>query len=129
MTLAEEIKDKIEQLKGEASYHENVQSVLNKLKVYIDIISTEQPSEDLEKAAKEYVKENAIIPEDCHDCEVPMYLMESATIFKDGALWQKEQIINKACEWLNKNVVEYHPRKGQLRPIVNINAFREAMER
>jgi predicted aldo/keto reductase-like oxidoreductase len=41
---------------------------------------------------------------------------------------QKERIINKACEWLNKNVVEYHPRKGELRPVVNINAFREAME-
>lgn len=48
---------------------------------------------------------------------------------KHGANWQKQQTINKACVWLNKNVVEYHPRKGELRPIVNSNAFREAMEK
>ena len=42
--------------------------------------------------------------------------------------WQKKRDIEKACEWLNKNVVEYHSRTGELRPIVNINAFREAIE-
>lgn len=47
---------------------------------------------------------------------------------KQAAQWQKEQTINKACEWLNENVVEYHPRTGKLRPIVNTNAFREAMD-
>lgn len=131
MPLAERIKDKIEQLKGEASYHENVQSVLNKLKVYIDIISTEQPSEELEKAAA------ALTNEIVGELNVWDYTDHSGHnshwhSFKEGvvagAKWQKEQTISKACEWLNKNVVEYHPRKGQLRPIVNINAFREAME-
>lgn len=61
MTQIERIKDKIEQLKGEASYHENVQSVLNKLKVYIDIISTEQPSEELEEETKLYQLDNPVI--------------------------------------------------------------------
>ena len=131
MPLAERIKDKIEQLKEEASYHENVQSVLNKLKVYIDIISTEQPSEELEKAAA------ALTNEIVGELNVWDYTDHSGHnshwhSFKEGvvagAKWQKEQTISKACEWLNKNVVEYHPRKGQLRPIVNINAFREAME-
>lgn len=155
MTDKEKIINEIERLKAEIPYHENAWSVLNKLKGFINSLPDEQlcwndmteeeksgfffdlshqkqikqPSEDLEKAAKEYVKENCILPEDCNDGNNPYYEECTAAVFKDGAQWQKEQTIKKACEWLNKNVVEYHPRKGELRPIVNINAFREAMKK
>jgi len=61
MTLTEKIKDKIEQLKGEVDYHENVLSVLNKLKLYIDIISDEQASKDLEEETKLYQLDNPVI--------------------------------------------------------------------
>ena len=84
---------------------------------FINTLTTEQPSEDLEKEIDRVIKE-VVTPETLRD-----YIMG----FIAGAQWQKNQTINKACEWLNKNVVEYHPRKGELRPIVNINAFREAM--
>ena len=94
MTLTEKIKDKIEQLKGEVDYHENLLSVLNKLKVYIDIISAEQPSDELEKAA-DYYLDNVPTAElmygsyegpDVHDA------------FVAGANWQKEQMMEQAID-------------------------------
>ena len=52
------------------------------------------------------------------DCE---YTQDAAframSNFKFGAWWQKEQTIAKACEWLGQNAA------------VDINAFREAMEK
>jgi len=66
-------------------------------------IPVEHPSGDLEKAAKEYVKENCILPEDCNDGDNQYYEECTVAVFKDGANWQKEQLINRACTWILNN--------------------------
>jgi hypothetical protein len=84
----------------------------------------------LEEAAKDFVEKNSPYTDEFMlDNEVEEAYKTAELTFKRGAQWQKEQTINKASQWLNENVVEYHPRTGKLRPIVNINAFREAMEK
>ena len=40
----------------------------------------------------------------------------------------KEEVIEKACEWLKENVTYTHPRKGTTECIVKLTAFKEAME-
>lgn len=84
-------------------------------------VPAEQPSEDLDVEIKLEYKSNYKLKE--------LTLVEFRRIIYYFANWQKEQTINKAIQWLNENVVEYHPRKGELKPVVNINAFREAMEK
>ena len=41
--------------------------------------------------------------------------------------YAREELIDKACEWLKKNATYTHPRKGTTECIVNLNAFKEAM--
>lgn len=94
--------------------------VLLTLKAFINSLPAEQPSEELEYLATSL--EEAIDTSPHSRETIISYMLQAAQ-------WQKEQTINKASQWLNKNVVEYHPRKGELRPIVNSNAFREAMEK
>lgn len=87
------------------------------LKNKINSIPDEKPSEDSND------------PKNDSDHSETLYTYEQINILANNrAQWQKEQTINKACKWLNENIVEYRPRTGKLRPIVNINAFREAME-
>jgi len=83
-----------------------------------------QPNEDLEREIKLYQLRNPVIN---HQEKSLNDLVKRVAIY--FTQWQKEQTINKASQWLNENVVEYHPRTGKLRPVVNINAFREAMEK
>lgn len=40
----------------------------------------------------------------------------------------KQQTIEKACEWLKKNCTIIHPRTGKETCVVDLNAFRKAME-
>lgn len=145
MTDKEKIIAEIERLKAEAFNNINhdakrdmVTDVANSQRIaiceqllhFIDSLPAEQPSEDLEKAAKDFVEKNSPYTDEFMlDNEVEEAYKIAELTFKRGAQWQKEQIINKASQWLNENVVEYHPRTGKLRPIVNINAFREAMEK
>lgn len=72
--------------------------------------------DDLDKAAQEHVKElygeNWLKFEHTQDSGA-----KAMSNFKFGAWWQKEQTIAKACEWLGQNAA------------VDINAFREAMEK
>lgn len=63
-------------------------AALEEILVFINSLPAE-PSEDLEEAAKEYSGKSS-------------HPLNNA--FKDGAKWQKEQLINKACEWLVYNV-------------------------
>lgn len=44
------------------------------------------------------------------------------------AAWKEEQMIEKAVEWLKKNLTYIHPRKGTEECIVNISKFKEAMK-
>ena len=131
MTKIETIIAEIKRLKAEAfnnfKNRSLVTDVANSQRIaiceqllhFINSLPEDQPNEDLEKEIDRVVKE-VVTPE---------VLQDYIAGFKAGAQWQKEQLINKACEWLNKNVVEYHPRTGTLKPVVNLNAFREAMEK
>lgn len=94
-------------------------------------IPVEQSNKDLEEVAKEYVKENCILPEDCNDGDNPYYEECTATVFKDGAKWQKEQTINKACEWLKENIYNrvYKCNDGLGFPTAAfLEEFKKAME-
>lgn len=132
MTQIEQIKAEIERLTEVTGYalseYENgrrsaMYDIRKQLIEYINILPAEQSSEDLEDEIYNYWR-NELTTEDIVTISKDDFIFH-ATHF---AQWQKEKLLNKACKWLNKNVVEYHPRKGELRPIVNINAFREAME-
>lgn len=117
MTQIEQIKAEIERrmYENQQDYSEEGAGAFYEDRQLLSFINSlpAEPSKDLKEAAEEYSGKSA-------------HPLNNA--FIAGAQWQKERDINKACEWLNKNVVEYHPRTGKLRPIVNINAFREAME-
>lgn len=91
-------------------------------------VLTEQPNDELEKEVDKQWNEE-YRPYDSGYTIAELSLSDYKETARHFAQWQKEQTINKASQWLNENVVEYHPRKGELRPIVNINAFREAMEK
>jgi len=113
-------------------FEQGFNNALDCISNFLNSLPAEQPSEDLEKAA------TALTNEIVGELNLGDYTDHSGhnahwLSFKEGvvagAQWQKEQTINKASQWLNENVVEYHPRTGKLRPIVNINAFREAMEK
>lgn len=136
MTDKEKIIANIERLKSltgrngmpEAQdYYKGKNDAYNSVLRYIKSLPAEQPSEELVEAFDEVLPNpNWYISNDGEDAYNVKQMEE---MFCAGAQWQKDKLLNKACKWLNKNVVEYHPRKGELRPIVNINAFREAMEK
>ena len=97
-------------------FEQGFNNALDCISNFLISLPAEQPSEELEEAANIYANKQGL--------ELKPF---ARRFFIAGANWQREQTINKASQWLNENVVEYHPRKGELRPIVNINAFREAM--
>lgn len=39
----------------------------------------------------------------------------------------REEVIEKACEWLKENVTYLHPRKGTEECVVNLAKFKEAL--
>lgn len=131
MTQIEQIRDEIERRRAkykelisksfgvEQEYFKGMAVVADEMMLFVNSLPAEQPSEELEIEIKRKYKNNIGLM-------MPIESFRKLILYFTN--WQKEQTINKACEWLNKNVVEYHPRKGELRPIVNTNAFREAME-
>lgn len=40
----------------------------------------------------------------------------------------RKKFIEKACEWLKNNVTYTHPRTGETKCVVNLNAFIDAMK-
>lgn len=86
-------------------------------------ISIEQSSEDLKKAAKEYVKENCILPEDCNDGDNPYYEECTAAVFKDGAHWQKEQMMKSAVD----AIVDEDTENSHIKTLVFIGKQRDAL--
>lgn len=44
------------------------------------------------------------------------------------AEWKDRQMIKKVCEWLKKKCTYIHPRTGKETCVVNLNAFKKAME-
>lgn len=94
-------------------------NALCKLESFIDTLETkeiqEEPvSKDLEEACDEYYDETwdehggkAMVVDGCHDIWFPSQATDD--FYKAGALWQKEQVIDKACEFINKaNLYLYH---------------------
>jgi len=54
---------------------------------------------------------------------------ESAKHFYElGLNANNNSVIEKACEWLKNNVVYTHPRTGETKCVVNLNAFIDAMK-
>jgi hypothetical protein len=39
-----------------------------------------------------------------------------------------DTVIEKACNWLKDNVIYPHPRTGEAKCVINLNAFRNAMK-
>ena len=72
------------------SYYAALASNMNSLSCFLDTLEEEPISNDLEEAAKIY-EEDAVF----------YASRRISDYFKAGAQWQKEQMIEKACVWLN----------------------------
>lgn len=87
----ESYKESMKGLEPHSDFRRGQLTAYNQIMQFIDSIPEEPISEDLEEAAKEYVKENCILPEDCNDGEIPYYEECTAVAFKAGAEWQKQK--------------------------------------
>ena len=89
--------DKVQKIREEV---ERIQlytqsEVLKQVLDYIDEVQKESVSEDLEDAAISYAATGKFL-----DNGKEMIDFQKEMSFKAGARWQKEKIINKACDWL-----------------------------
>ena len=103
------IIDEIERLKAEIPYHENAWSVLNKLKEFINSLPTGQLNDDVEEEVNDYFEKHLEICNDgtlkCGGEEFDTY--DLLNVIDYFTTWQKNQTINKACEWLQKHMNDY----------------------
>ena len=103
------IIDEIERLKEEIPYHENAWSVLNKLKEFINSLSAGQLNDDVEEEVNDYFEKHLEICNDgtlkCGGEEFDTY--DLLNVIDYFTTWQKNQTINKACEWLQKHMNDY----------------------
>lgn len=119
-----EIKTEVKRLKDECikdnegtDFELGFIAALENVEVLID--NAEEPSNDnLEEAAMNWVENN------CFDCDIVGEHC-SMRAFKEGANWQRKQIINKACEWLN---MFYSEDRHCYLVKEDIDGFRKAME-
>lgn len=85
----------------------------------------EEPvSNDLEEAARKIATRHSHITGDT-------YYANDAWFFKKGAQWQKERMIEKACEWLKSYRQDTPDGSGYIPGIINdktIEEFKKAME-
>lgn len=105
--------------------------VLLTLKAFINSLPAEQPSEDLEKAsyhaAMELMNNTNFTPKTI----LGQFISMLQGLFKSGADWQKEQLINKTCEWLKENIYNrvYKCNDGLGFPTAAfLEEFKKAME-
>ena len=96
------IKSEIERLIGDLGEQRDV--LLEELIDFINSLPEKPVIEDLEEAANKYAYDYTTNDEgnggdDWED--------DIATAFKDGAQWQKQQTVDKACEWLFGNWSHY----------------------
>ena len=103
------IIDEIERLKEEIPYHENAWSVLNKLKEFINSLFAGQLNDDVEEEVNDYFEKHLEICNDgtlkCGGEEFDTY--DLLNVIDYFTTWQKNQTINKACEWLQKHMNDY----------------------
>ncbi len=57
-----------------------------------------------------------------------IYEVETKPLEGTVEYYHTDAFIEKACEWLKKNVTYIHPRKGTEECIVNLVKFKEAMK-
>ena len=88
---------------------------------YIDSLQEDPVSNDLEEAATKYARKQLSNPD--YPTYNDEYEMECA--FETGAQWQKQQLIDKACEWLNNF---YSEDRHCYLVAEDIKAFKQAME-
>lgn len=102
----EKVLVEIERLKAEIPYHENAWSVLNKLKEFINSLPAGQLNNDVEEEVNDYFEKHLELCNDgtlkCGGKEFDTY--DLLNVIDYFITWQKNQIINKACEWLLENV-------------------------
>ena len=104
---------------GNIDAYEVVISLLDTLEV--KEVEEEPTSNDLEEAAKNHKSAIHIVS--------PQWTSEVEKAFKAGAEWQKEQIIDKACEWLRTNYEDIGIRYIRGHKVEDeIEAFKKAME-
>jgi len=94
---------------------------LQNVLTYIDSLQEEPVSKDLEEAATKYARKQLSNPD--YPTYNDEYEMECA--FEAGAQWQKQQLIEKACEWLNNF---YSEDRHCYLVAEDIKAFKQAME-
>lgn len=120
MNKAERIKAEVERRLSDCGYamgsenspiiakilYESYRSLL----LFINSLEEEPVSEDLEKACDEYYDETwdehggkAMVVDGCHDIWFPSQATDD--FFKAGAKWQKEQMIEKAWNWIEDNLL------------------------
>ena len=94
---------------------------LQNVLTYIDSLQEDPVSNDLEEAATKYARKQLSNPD--YPTYNDEYEMECA--FEAGAQWQKQQLIEKACEWLNNF---YSEDRHCYLVAEDIKAFKQAME-
>jgi transcriptional regulator with XRE-family HTH domain len=132
MTQIEQIKAEIERLTEVTGYalseYENgrrsaMYDIRKQLTEYINSLPTEQPSEDLKKAAEEYASMSQIAYKGIHCTYV-----DDQHAFIAGADWQKERVIEKAYDWLNDNFFKYGEDGTDNNGCSILYDFKKAME-
>ncbi len=126
MTDKEKIRAEIERLLNkewslsdstEAKYRNEA---YKELLEFIDSDTEEPVSEDLEEAAEKHALQ-------CHSKKASVATLAASIYdFRAGANWQKEQLIDKTCEWLLNNIRYYST--NALGAEYMCNDFRKAME-
>lgn len=146
MTQIEQIKAEIERLKKELYKQQDVRidgspipvfdinaidgmlKILEEIKGFINSLPIEQPSEELEEEINSYSKESLALKFPTTDKK--QIKADIEYIARHFANWQKEQTINKACEWLRQNTMKSLVLSSEDENLTKefIEDFKKAME-
>lgn len=80
----------------------------------------------IDKKAKEYANRHRFDGDqielyiECHEGKIKA--------FKAGAKWREKQIIEKVCNYLEKNATYTHPRNGTETCMINLAMLKEAIK-
>lgn len=114
MTQIEQIKAEIERLKLElkdlpsGDYKDGVFYVLEEeLIPFINSLPAEQPSEELEKFIQDLIDKYPVNKKSVPNDSLNDYYQGLRFGVLQGAQWQKEQFVNKSCQWLKDNLMNF----------------------
>ena len=111
MEIKQKIIAEIERLKSKLNlddrHDQGASDYLHAISKFINPLPEEPVSEDLEEASHHFSVE---LLNDVNFMSTTETLGEKLdklqNLFKAGAQWQREKIINKACEWLDSNLTQ-----------------------